>query len=57
VFPDIENSLKQLCMQHLAPYKVPRQFICGTEQLATTATGKVDKKVLRKLHAEKFSQK
>ena len=22
--PDIENMLKQLCMQHLAPYKVPQ---------------------------------
>jgi acyl-CoA synthetase (AMP-forming)/AMP-acid ligase II len=51
--PGIEVSLKQLCMQHLAPYKVPRQFICSTQQLATTATGKVDKKILRKLHAER----
>ena len=51
--PDIENTLKQLCMQHLALYKVPRQFICSTQPLATTATGKVDKKVLRKLHTEK----
>ena len=55
--PGIEDALKQLCMQHLAAYKVPRQFICSTEQLATTATGKVDKKVLRKLHAERISQK
>lgn len=51
--PDIENILKKLCMQHLAPYKVPRQFICSTQPLPTTATGKVDKKVLRKQHAER----
>ncbi len=51
--PDIENRLKELCLQHLAPYKVPRQFICSTQQLATTATGKVDKKILRKMHAER----
>lgn len=50
--PNIENILKDLCMQHLAPYKVPRQFICSTQPLATTATGKVDKKVLRKLQAK-----
>jgi long-chain acyl-CoA synthetase len=51
--PSIEQVLKTLCLQHLAPYKVPRQFFCSTKQLATTATGKVDKKVLRKEHAGK----
>ena len=51
--PGIENSLKNLCMQHLALYKVPKQFICSTQLLATTATGKVDKKALRKIHSEK----
>lgn len=56
MLPDIETILKQLCMQHLAPYKVPRQFICSTAPLAMTATGKVDKKVLRKLHAEKTAE-
>lgn len=45
----IENALKELCMQHLASYKVPRQFICSLQALPTTTTGKVDKKVLRKL--------
>lgn len=45
----IEQTLKQLCAQYLAPYKVPRLFICSTKELPTTATGKVDKKVLRKL--------
>ena len=46
--PGIEDALKKMCDQHLAPYKVPRSFICSTEALPTTATGKVDKKVLRK---------
>ncbi len=45
----IEQILKQLCAQYLAPYKVPRLFICNTKELSTTATGKVDKKVLRRL--------
>lgn len=44
----IENKLRTLCTQQLAAYKVPRQFICSVEDLPTTATGKVDKKVLRK---------
>ncbi len=44
----IEGKLKALCVQHLASYKVPRSFICSTEDLPTTATGKVNKKVLRK---------
>jgi len=43
----IENTLRQLCKQHLALYKIPRKFICITKDLPTTATGKVDKKVLR----------
>jgi len=44
----IEEKLKTLCANQLAPYKVPRSFICSTQELPTTATGKVDKKVLRK---------
>ena len=44
----IEEKLKTLCSNQLAPYKVPRSFICSIEELETTATGKVDKKVLRK---------
>lgn len=51
--PNIEQILKTLCLQHLAPYKVPRQFICSTKPLPTTATGKVDKKLLRKEQSEK----
>jgi long-chain acyl-CoA synthetase len=46
--PDIEKRLRELCERHLAAYKVPRKFVCSTEQLAVTGTGKVDKKVLRK---------
>jgi len=49
---NVEAELKALCSQHLAPYKVPRSFICSTEQLEVTATGKVDKKVLRKRLSE-----
>jgi long-chain acyl-CoA synthetase len=48
--PTIEQELKQLCERMLAAYKVPRSFICSTENLPTTATGKVDKKVLQKRH-------
>lgn len=51
--PNIEQALKNLCMQHLAPYKVPRQFICSTKPLPATATGKVDKKALRIEQAQK----
>jgi long-chain acyl-CoA synthetase len=50
----IEKSLKSLCAQHLAGYKVPRQFICDTKELPVTATGKIDKKVLRSLLSEKI---
>lgn len=44
----IEQELKALCARNLAGYKVPREFIVSTEELPLTATGKVDKKVLRK---------
>jgi long-chain acyl-CoA synthetase len=54
--PQVELELRKLCAQHLAAYKVPKQFICSTQPLATTATGKVDKKVLRKLHAERLDK-
>ncbi len=49
----IEKSLRSLCMQHLAAYKVPRQFYCDTKELPVTATGKIDKKALRAQMAEK----
>lgn len=44
---NIERALRSLCMQHLAAYKVPRQFYCDIKELPATATGKIDKKVLR----------
>ncbi|HEX4068525.1 MAG TPA: hypothetical protein VHX42_00345, partial [Candidatus Babeliales bacterium] len=50
---DCERNLKKLCMQHLATYKVPKRFYCDTKELPATATGKVDKKVLRAWLAEK----
>ncbi len=42
-----EKVLKALCAQHLATYKIPRQFII-LEKMPLTALGKVDKKRLRK---------
>lgn len=45
----IEEELKRICDQYLASYKVPRFFICQIKELPTTATGKVDKKMLRML--------
>ncbi len=45
---DAEKKIRKLCREHLASYKIPRDFICTTESLPITATGKVDKKVLRK---------
>jgi len=45
--PGIEQALKKLCVQQLASYKVPREFYVTTEDMVTTSTGKVDKKVLR----------
>lgn len=46
--PGIATELKELCMRLLAPYKIPRSFICSVDPLPTTATGKVDKKALIK---------
>lgn len=46
--PNIEKELKELCKKNLATYKIPRSFLCTTKELQTTATGKVNKKVLRK---------
>jgi len=46
--PNSEKGIRLLCNQHLATYKIPRQFFCDTKDLPTTATGKIDKKILRK---------
>lgn len=45
--PGIEIELKKLCQQSIAGYKVPRTFICQTDELPMTATRKIDKKQLR----------
>lgn len=45
-YPALEQELLTLCQERLARYKVPRAFYLET-QLPQTATGKVDKKVLR----------
>ena len=47
---NLEIDLRQSCMNLLAAYKVPRLFVCKTEELPLTATGKVDKKILRLYH-------
>ncbi len=49
----IEKDLRALCQKNLAGYKVPREFFCTTDNLPLTATGKVDKKVLRAQIARK----
>lgn len=47
--PALGRILKELCIKNLAPYKVPREFIITTQDLPTTATGKVNKKLLNEL--------
>lgn len=42
----LAEELKKLCLQKLAPYKVPRHFYV-LKELPVTATGKVNKKLLR----------
>lgn len=50
--PDnLEAELKELCEEHLATYEIPKSFIIRPS-LPMTATGKVDKKVLKKEIAE-----
>ena len=45
--PQVEQEIRALCERNLAAYKVPRKFICSTQSLPLTATGKVDKKILK----------
>jgi long-chain acyl-CoA synthetase len=49
----VEAKLRALCIRNLAAYKIPKQIIVVTHNLPLTATGKVDKKVLRKEYASK----
>ncbi|OGO05888.1 MAG: hypothetical protein A2Z76_01185 [Chloroflexi bacterium RBG_13_56_8b] len=41
-----EPEIKKFCLEHLANYKVPREFIF-TESLPRTADGRIDKEKLR----------
>lgn len=41
------HELETTCRQHLAGYKVPRQFVFVTEPLPVNTTGKVSKRLLR----------
>jgi long-chain acyl-CoA synthetase len=47
----LEAQFRAICVDNLAPYKVPRRFII-METMPVTTTGKVDKKALRKLLTE-----
>jgi long-chain acyl-CoA synthetase len=44
----IEKSLRALCSDNLASYKIPRKFIC-LDDLPMSPTGKIDKKQLTHL--------
>lgn len=48
-FATAAQILHTYCTQHLAAYKIPRQFII-VENLPLTPTGKIDKKELKKNH-------
>ncbi|MGC2310428.1 MAG: AMP-binding protein [Candidatus Babeliaceae bacterium] len=50
--PQLAEQLEALCRKNIAAYKIPRHFIIH-HQLPTTATGKVDKKLLKKAYNEK----
>lgn len=44
----VERSLKSLCQNNLATYKIPRKFVC-LDDLPMKSTGKVDKKQLQRM--------
>ena len=47
-------ELEDFCRQRLASYKVPRHFFfCGEAELPVLGSGKVDKRALRRLAAER----
>ncbi|MBY0352796.1 AMP-binding protein [Candidatus Babeliales bacterium] len=46
---ELERSLRELCINNLAAYKVPRKFIC-LDDLPMSPTGKIDKKQLSNLN-------
>ena len=45
-FEHLEEELRKICEDHLATYEIPREFIIR-DALPITATGKVDKKILK----------
>lgn len=53
----LEKELQEICFQRLARYKCPRSFIITTQQLPTTATGKIDKKKLHTITMHSPDQK
>ncbi len=46
--PKIETELLKMCKERLAAYKIPRTFIIVRQDPPLTATGKINKKVLKK---------
>ncbi len=49
----LEKELKQLCLENLATYKLPKKFIV-LDDMPLTATAKVNKPVLKKEHLNKI---
>ena len=47
-FGYVEKTLKDLCRDNLATYKIPRKFVC-LDDLPMNSTGKVDKKQLKQV--------
>ena len=47
-YPKLDKELRALCKEKLAIYKIPREFISTTKEPPLTATGKINKKVMRK---------
>jgi long-chain acyl-CoA synthetase len=48
--PDLDIHLREICLNNLAAYKIPRRFIC-LDDLPMNATGKVDKKQLQQFRS------
>lgn len=50
--PAIETELLKMCKERLAPYKVPKSFIIIRHDPPLTATGKMNKKALKKQYLQ-----
>ena len=48
-YPFTQDDLTQFCIQHLAPYMVPKQF-CQLDSLPKIGSGKTNKKALSSLN-------